>query len=160
MSASVPNLHVSSRSEVRGSARVLILSRKNPVHSGRFATKLDVTFDPASDRYPTGSIQIKTDLTDSAVATFSATSIELINSFGKHTPMVFLTGRCKVRLQEQAQLPEGCKYWLMIASNGGPDKTGTPDIVAFIITDRTGTRVAYGAGPVETGDINVFTTGG
>jgi hypothetical protein len=159
MSTSVPDLHVSSKSSAKGSAVIPISSRQDAVHAGRFTVKLDVTFDPGSDQYPAGTIDIKTDLSDSLKATFSAASIELINSFGKHNPTVFLTGRCKATLEEHAQLPEGCKYWIMIADNKLANASRTPDIVGFVVIDRTGTRIAYGTGPVETGDISVSTTG-
>lgn len=94
MVTSIPAFHVSDLSKVEGSGDVFINSRKDAVSSGVFAVKLAVHFDPAVDDYPVGTLQIKVDLSDSAKGTFTATSIELINSYGKHNPTIYLTGRC------------------------------------------------------------------
>jgi hypothetical protein len=156
MSTSVPNLHVSTQSRVKGSATVLIQSRADIVsHSGTFTIKVDLQFNPASDDYPTGTIKITVDLSDSIKATFASTSIELVNSFGKHNPTAIFTGRCKVVLGENAVEPKGCKYWVIIADNKSENMIGTPTIVGFVITDRAGVRSAYGMGPVKSGDLRV-----
>lgn len=159
MTASVPNLHVSTKSKVSGGAEVLIQSRVDAVHTGVFSVKVAVEFDPGSSEYPTGEIRFTVDLSDSIKATFTSSSIDLINSFGKHNPTIIFTGRCKVELQEKVTIPKGCKYWVIIADNKFGDKKGTPDIVGFVITDRTGSRIAYGTGPVKTGDLAVAAFG-
>ncbi len=156
MTASVPNLHVSTMSQVTGSASVFIKSRSDEYpHAGEFKVKASVIFDPASNNYPTGTIRITVDLSDSIKATFTSKSIEVINSFGKHNPTIIFTGRCNVALQEQISEPKGCKYWVIIADNKADNQSGTPDIVGFVITDRTGSRIAYGTGPVKEGDLVV-----
>lgn len=155
MITSVPNLHVSTESKVEGSAAVFIQSRKIADRTGIFKVKVNVKFDPASDDYPTGTIKIAVDLYDSLKAVFTSTSIELINSFGKYNPTIIFTGRCKVAQQKQKKEPKGCKYWVIIANNKRADQQGTPDIVGFVITDRTGSQVAYGTGPVKEGDLAV-----
>lgn len=155
MTASVPNLHVSTKSKVTGAATVVINSRTDRNHAGQFKVKAAVSFDPASDNYPTGTIRIAVDLSDSLKATFTSTSIELINSFGKHNPTIIFTGRCKVALQEEQSEPNGCKYWVIIADNTTDSQRATPDIVGFVITDRSGSRIAYGTGPVTEGDLVV-----
>ena len=152
--ASVPSLHVSTQSKVKGSAKIFIQSRKDVAHSGVFSIEVSVGFDPAADEYPGGSLVIKADLSDSAKATFTATSVELINSFGKHNPTVVLTGRCKIQM-DAAQVPKGCRYWVIIANNKPADVKATPDVVGFVVNDRAGNRVAYGTGPVESGDLDV-----
>jgi hypothetical protein len=44
----------------------------------------------------------------------------------------------------------------MIANNKkAGDAEGTPDIVGFAIHDRTGTRIAYGTGPLKSGDFEI-----
>ncbi len=156
MITSVPSLHVSTKSEVTGSAKVFIESRKDSGHSGVFKVRASVRFNPASDDYPTGQITISTDLSDSLKATFTSTSIELINSFGKHNPTIIFTGRCKTSLPSRVKAPKGCKYWVIIADNKRGRQRGTPDIVGFVVTDRTGKRIAYGTGPVGSGDLRVL----
>jgi len=153
MSTSIPALHVSTKSFAKGSGKVFIKSRQDAASSGAFTVKLTVQFDPAVDEYPIGTIEFRVDLSDGAKGSFSATSIELINSHGKHNPTVFITGRCKDDAQPDAK---GCRYWLMIANNKRPnDHEGTADVVSFTIHDRNGNRVSYGTGPVVSGDFEV-----
>jgi hypothetical protein len=97
MITSIPNLHASTVSRAKGSGKVIISRRKDTVNSGLFSFKLAVKFDSVIDNYPKGSLEITTDLTDSLKGVFTATSIEMINSFGKHNPSIFLTGRCDVK---------------------------------------------------------------
>src|SRR5204862_1577231 len=111
--------------------------------------KISVAFDSLTMDYPAGNISIKTNLSDSVKGVFTSTSIEIINSFGKHTPTIFLTGRCTLKLSEDIARPKGCRYWLMIADNRAAEGgRGTPDIIGFAIHDRLGNRVAYGTGSV------------
>ena len=155
MPIAIPALHVSSKSQAKGDATVFISRRKDAAHSGEFEIKISVGFDPVTMDYPTGNFTIKTNLSDSVKGIFTSTTIELINSFGKHTPTIFLTGKCTLKLSEDIARPKGCRYWLMIADNRGVEGKGTPDIVGFAIHDRLGNRVAYGTGAVIKGDIMV-----
>ncbi len=69
-----------------------------------------------------------------------------------------MTGRCNGDLSGVgAEVPKGLRYWLMIADNGrdAAGREGTPDIVGFAIHDRNGARVAYGTGPLKSGDFKV-----
>src|SRR4051812_39588901 len=142
---SIPAFHVSDVSKVEGLGDIFILSRKDAVATGIFTVRLSVHFDPLGvDDYPTGSLLIKASLSDGLMGTFNATSIELINSYGKHNPTVFLTGRCNVQPDAGAAAPRGLRYWLVIANNKGADAQGTADVAGFAIHDRTGARIAYG----------------
>jgi hypothetical protein len=153
MTASIPGMHVSTKSKAQGEAKVFIQNRQDASHSGRFKVRLNVSFDPTSTPYPTGTVDIEASLSDSTSGAFSATSIELVNSYGKHNPTIFLTGRCKVSNGDE------CRYWLMIANNKLPAAPTTPDVVGFVIDDRNGKRIAYGTGSVESGDIQVIDQG-
>lgn len=157
MSTTIPAFHVSDASKVDGGGDVFIASRKDAVSSGVFTVKVSAHFDPAVDDYPVGSLVIKADLSDGIRGTFNATSIELINSYGKHNPTVYLTGRCSGEVAGGTHArPRGLRYWLMIANNKKPnDERGTPDVVGFAIHDRTGARVTYGTGPLKSGDFTV-----
>lgn len=149
-------MHVSTPSKVKGNGTVFIASRVDGLSTGKFEIDLSVSFDPTVDDYPGGSLTIKVDLSDSAHGTFEATTFELINSYGKHNPTVYITGQCKADADGD---PKGCRYWVMIADNMNPTiATGTPDIVGFVINDRDGNRVAYGAGPLDSGDIQIAPT--
>jgi len=153
MSTSIPALHISDKSRATGDGDVFIQTRQDAASSGTFHVRLDVSFDPAVQEYPVGNVFIKADLSDGAKGTFNSTSIELINSHGKHNPTVILTGRCSDQTQPDAK---GCRYWLLIANNKNPAQPqGTPDIVSLVINDRNGKRVTYGTGPVRAGDFNV-----
>ena len=43
----------------------------------------------------------------------------------------------------------------MVADNRQGTDQGTPDVVGFAIHDRTGARIAYGTGPMRSGNITV-----
>lgn len=148
----IPAFHISDKSKVKGGADIFIASRQDALSSGVFSIKISAQFDPSVDLYPVGSLFIKVDLSDGTKGSFKATSIELINSYGKHNPTVYLTGQCADDTQPDAL---GCRYWVMIANNKAAQQSGTPDIVGFAIHDRNGSRIAYGTGPVKSGDIEV-----
>ena len=159
MTIQISNFHVCDKSKIAGSGKVALLpNRKDALHSGIFSVKVDVAFDPAVNDYPVGAVRIGVDLSDSFKGSADATSIEQVNSFGKHTPTSVITGRCKVNLEEAGTAPLGCRFWLLIANNKTPGQQGTADVVGFVIYDRNGNRVAYGTGPLE-GDIVVSATG-
>jgi hypothetical protein len=159
MTIQISNFHVSDKSKIEGSGKVtLVPHRKDINHTGIFTVKVRVSFDPAANDYPTGSVGIEVDLSDSFKGTAESTSIEQVNSFGKHTPTSVITGRCKVELREPGTAPVGCRFWLLIANNKRPNEPGTPDVVGFVVYDRNGNRVAYGTGPLE-GDVEVAASG-
>ncbi|MBC7887548.1 MAG: hypothetical protein H7Z13_06640 [Ferruginibacter sp.] len=149
---SIPAFHVSGFTKAKGKGDVFIASRKDAVSSGIFRIEIDVHFDAAADNYPAGTLSIKTDMSDGAKGIFIASTIELINSYGKHNPTIYLTGQCRSDVAVTPPL-RGCRYWVMVANNT-KDSNGTPDIVGFCIHDRNGNRIAYGTGPLK-GDIEV-----
>jgi len=153
---SIPSFHVSTKSQVNGNAEIYIENRKDAASSGKFRLTIDVSFNPVTDAYPVGSFEINVDLSDGLKATFASTSVELINSYGKHTPIVCLTGRCKADVRTKSV---GLHYWLMLVDNKQKDSKETQDIVGFAIHDNKGNRIAYGTGPVRKGDIVVIASG-
>jgi hypothetical protein len=152
MLVSIPAFHVSDISNVSGYGDVFIASRQDAFSSGIFFIKLSVTFNPAVNDYPTGSVFIKTDMSDGAKTSFDSTAIDLINSYGKHNPTVYITGKCKA---SSALNQKGLRFWLMIANNKQANANGTPDVVGFAIHDNLGNRIAYGTGPLKNGDIKI-----
>jgi hypothetical protein len=87
---SIPAFHVSSKSQAEGTGKVFIDTRKDATSTGIFEFAVFAQFNPATNDYPTGTLRLKIDLSDSAKGIFTSTSIELINSFGKHNPPYFL----------------------------------------------------------------------
>jgi len=152
MATSIPAFHVSTISKASGDGKVFIASRQDALSSGVFYIKIEVSFDPSVDDYPQGGLRIETDLSDSAKGKFESTSVELINSYGKHNPTVYLTGRCKTPDDIGYK---GLRYWVMVADNTSVGSTDTWDVVGFVIHDRNGDRVAYGTGPLD-GNITVM----
>jgi len=157
---SIPAFAVSDKSRAEGVGQVFIQSRTGGA-AGTFDIRIAVHFNPGADEYPAGSITIKTDLSDSLKGIFNATTVELINSYGKHNPTIYITGQCKgdFAVGGAAAPPKGLRYWVMIADNRGQVQPqapgGTPDVVGFAIHDRNGNRIAYGTGPLRTGNISV-----
>jgi hypothetical protein len=158
MTIQISNFHISDKSKIDGSAKVALLPHRAGPNSGIFTVRVSVGFDPGAGDYPTGSVSFDIDLTDSFKGSAASTSIEQVNSFGKHTPTVVITGRCKVTLAD-GKPPLGCRFWLLVANNKKPTEQGTPDVVSFVIYDRNGSRVSYGTGPVASGDIEIAPTG-
>ncbi len=153
----IPAFAVSDKSKAEGSGQVFIQSRTGGA-AGTFDIRLAVHFDPAVDEYPAGNVFIKADLSDSVKGSFNATSVELINSYGKHNPTIYITGQCKGDIVVGAAPLKGLRYWVMIADNRGVQPAAapaTPDVVGFAIHDRNGNRIAYGTGPLRSGNITV-----
>lgn len=157
MTVQIANYSISDRSKVQGDGTVTLFNRADAVSSGVFKVVVKAAFDPATDDYPVGSVEISTDLSDSIKGQIVSTTIEQLNTHGKHTPTSIITGRCKVHLSSGGKGPRGCRFWLLIADNGKSQKK-TPDIVSFIVYDRNGDRVSYGTGPLD-GDIAIDPTG-
>jgi hypothetical protein len=151
----IPTLQVCNQTVARGKALVKIESRADSVHSGAFSVEIDLKCDPRGDGYPAGSLRIfDLSMSDSSVqGIIGETTFEQVTTTGKHTPTLFLNGRCK------ADNVNGCRFWMLIADNKREDARGTPDIISFLVFDGTGKRVAYGTGPVIKGDITVQPTG-
>ena len=126
-------------------------ARRDVASSGTFEFTVFAQFNPASNDYPTGTLRLKIDLSDSAKGLFTSTGIELINSFGKHNPTIFFTGRGKMKTDLSKQ-PEGLRFWFMIADNGNGQ---SPKVAGFAIHDRKGNRIAYGTGALLAGNVMV-----
>ena len=155
MSIQIPNLHTSNKTAVKASAQVFIQRRKVGPLTGTFSVKGALSFDPATDTYPTGTLTISVDLSDSATGVFVATSIEQLDTTGRATPTAYATGRCKADIGDKGL---GCRYWIMFADNKQAREEQTPDVISFLVYDRNGKRVAYGTGPVVKGDVGVAPT--
>jgi hypothetical protein len=149
----IPNIFLNNESKVEGKATVHIDQRMDLFHSGDFTVVIGASCTPPA--YPAGSVKMEINMSDSSIVYFESTTIEAISSTGKHTPTVFLMGKCVVK-SENTRL-EGCHYWIKLANNGEGEK-GTPDIISFLVLDGNGKRIAYGSGPVKYGDIYVAAT--
>jgi hypothetical protein len=150
----IPTLQVCNRTQAGGTGTVKVDSRADATHSGKFDVSIELKCD-SINQYPTGNLKIADiSMSDSIVqGTITSIGFEQVTSTGKHTPTLFLNGRCK------AANITGCRFWLMIADNKTAAASGTPDVVSFLVFDGTGKRVAYGTGPVVQGDLDVKDTG-
>ena len=87
-----------------------------------------------------------------------------IRSLPGSRPTAFANGRCTAQSLTGGPQVSGCRYWIMFADNSKPQTTlpaplpQTPDIISFLVFDKTGKRVAYGTGPVVKGNIDVSPT--
>jgi hypothetical protein len=147
----IPTIQLSNWTTGEGSGTVRILGRGNP--AGDFFVKLDVKFRPVDDPYPHGKIRITVNLTDSMKGTATSTHLHQLASIGHDTPTLFVSGRCGFDPSEHKRAPIGCQFWMLIANNGLREKREQPDVISFLILDRSGARVAYGTGPVVDGDF-------
>jgi hypothetical protein len=136
---------------VKGDGKVFIATRKDANTYGLFILSLDVRYNPAADHEPQGTVRMKVDLSDCLKATFISTHIALIYSGKNQRPVVYLTGSCVAATDDA---PPGLRYWIKL-SYGAFDNT-TPEEVGFVIHDFKGNRVAYGSGPLSSGQIAVL----
>ena len=101
-------------------------------------------------------------MTDSTInGLITSTSMEQVTTTGKHSPTMFINGRCRAskRTPVGALVPvRGCRFWMMIADNKRATEQGTPDVVGFLVMDGKGNRLAYGTGPLRGGDFEVAAT--
>ena len=143
-------------------ATVTILSRKDAGHTGSFTVNVKLGCD--ANGYPSGSLSITNiSMTDSTIqGTITATSFDQLTSTGKDTPTAYANGRCSALTAAGGPQVSGCRYWIMFADNAKPSLPAplpqTPDIISFLVFDKTGKRVAYGTGPVVKGNIDVSPT--
>ena len=153
-----PNMSIKSTP----SAKVTILSRVDNVpHNGTFTVSVSMSCD--ANGYPTGTLSISAiSMSDSLVqGTITATTFEQLTSTGMATPTAYMNGRCT--FATAAGGLTGCHYWILMADNKQlltpvPVPT-TPDIISFLVIDKSGKRIAYGTGPVTSGNIDITGTG-
>lgn len=159
MTIQIANYQISDKSFIEGSAHVsLDPTRTDSSHAGTFSVYVKVEFDPAIHDYPTGYVNLRIDLNDSSfpgVINFKSTSIEQVNTHGKITPTAIIAGRCEIDSDQSDPLFRGCRFWILFADNNNEEQRTPPDVVSFIIYDRTGMKVTYGTGPLNDGDIVV-----
>ena len=150
----IPTLQVCNVTKVEGKALVKIASRSDAAHAGTFIVRIQLKCDPKGTGYPAGTLAInEVDMSDSVImGNITGVTFEQVTSTGKHTPTVYLNGRCK------AERVLGCRFWLMIADNKRANEKGTPDVIGVLVFNGAGERVAYATGPVVEGDITVAPT--
>lgn len=159
MSLGTPDLHISTKSAVSGGGNIEITGRADAAHTGIAVLKIKASFDPSADLYPTGAFSLKVSWSDSPKGLVKSTTIEQMNSWGKHSPTVVLTGRCAFSPEPDEKKADGCRYWLLIANNQPANGKGTADMVSILVFDRAGNRVIYGTGPIVSGDLDVSASG-
>ncbi|MBD0362079.1 MAG: hypothetical protein ICV55_04750 [Coleofasciculus sp. C3-bin4] len=154
----IPTLQVCNYSSVQGTGLVRIARRTDSLSAGTFRVSTNLKCNPKGVGYPEGTLSMsEISMSDSDIKGAISMSVEQITTTGKHSPTVYLNGRCKAQTTSGKNIP-GCRFWMMIADNKQANQKGTPDIVGFLVFDGTGSRVAYGTGPVEQGDITVGST--
>lgn len=130
-------------------ATVRIDSRAGGGFSGEFTLYLRLSCD-AKTGYPTGTVKFDIDMTDSVIkGDVASTAVHQLAATGELTPTAYASGWC------EAEKILGCRFWLMVADNNASGKTKDQDIASFLILDADGKRMAYGTGPVVSGDIKV-----
>jgi hypothetical protein len=155
----VPDMHTSSQSGVKGKGTIKIDQRADGAHLGSVSISVDISYSPPNQYPVLNDLQMDINLSDSLICSVKASTVEQISSVGKHTPTVYLTGRCGIKAGERTTLPtKACRYWLLIANNKPPEKRMTPDIISFLVYNCNGTVIAYGTGPLVDGDIKVEAT--
>jgi hypothetical protein len=123
-------------------------SRRDAEHSGRFVVSFDLDCTEGDPAVRILNLEIGAqELADNDPGigpVIWGDSIEQLVTIGPAmTPTAFVVGSCK------GSGSTGCRFWMMLVDNG--DKA--PDLIAFVVTDGSGKRLAYGAGPIAEGDL-------
>jgi hypothetical protein len=154
-----PNMTVKSTQP----AKVTMQSRLDNIgHTGTFIVNVSMSCD--SNGFPAGMLNITgISMTDSSVqGTIQATTFEQLTSTGMASPTAYMNGRCV--LATSAGGPStACHYWIMFVDNKQPltpvPVPTTPDIISFLVVDKSGKRIAYGTGPVTAGNLDITGNG-
>jgi hypothetical protein len=137
---------------------VHIASRAGGAFTGNVNVSVNATCDPVTG-FPSGSVVLSNlSMNDSiAQGTISSLRIDQVTSTGSINPTVYISGLCAAQEQSVAGAVQNvaCHYWIMVKHDGGPNtppsSVGGPDIVSFLVFDKTGKRIAYATGPVTPG---------
>jgi hypothetical protein len=82
-----------------------------------------------------------------------------VTTTGQISPTAYLSGHCRVGSTAGTVPILGCRYWLMIAHNTRDiTSASTADVIGFLVIDKTGKRVAYGTGLVQSGAVVIAPT--
>ncbi len=146
----IPTFLRPATNRIKGDGKIFIPTRKEEVSSVMFEFSMAIPLVKRANDELGGSILVKADLRDSLKATFTATSIELINAHHNHEQAVYLTGNCKATTENP---PDGLRYWVKVAYD--QYKKDAPECVGFVVHDKNGNRVAYGTGPLVSGNIQM-----
>jgi len=146
----IPTVTVPNGTAVKASGTVTIQSRKDAQHAGRFKFMVAVKYSPQADAYPSGNIELCIDLSDTMADGLVDVKVPesgflQVTSVGKHTPTAFLYAKCDYGRNVEGYL------WMMLADNKEANAGGTPDVVQFVLLDKSGKRIAYGCGFVDRG---------
>ena len=155
MGPQIPANLIANKTLGKGKATIKIPSRSDSTHSGAFNVSINVHFDPVVDPYPAGTVKITIDLSDSFCGVLTSTMLFHLSSTGKHTPTMYLSGRCTLTSTTPRPLTHKCQFWLSVANNKRTRDLINSYIVSFLVVDKSGTRVAYGTGPIIQGTVHV-----
>lgn len=148
----IPTVQGCNIGKAHGTANVYLSKRVDINHAGTIdITVSDVGCDPVGgDGHPTGAITMRFSLSESTISDMQVTLIEQMTTTGKHTTTTYMNGRC---LANGGTIP--CHFWLTLTDNKLPNLSGTPDVVGVLVLDKKGNPLAYGTGPVKSGDMSV-----
>jgi hypothetical protein len=148
-----------------GAPLVHIPSRVPGGFTGNVTFNVRASCDPTTG-FPVGTVTLSAlSMNDPSpggfVGSISSVHIDQITSTGTVNPTAYMSGQCMA----QTASPAGtvgtvpCHFWILFAS--GPINSSTvpgPDIVSFLVFDKTGKRIAYATGQVSGGTIQVTPT--
>jgi len=159
----IPTLQVCNGTTSSGGGTVQILSRVDATHTGKATVEIRMGCDVNGTGYPSGSLSLGISFSDSTATAVTATTVEQYTTTGKHSPTLYANGRCNATVPGTtgATTTVPCHWWLTIANNRqvvAGTTGGTPDVVGFLVIDKTGKRLTYGTGPLVQGDITVAPT--
>jgi len=91
----IPTLQVCNKTKVQGTGLVRIARRTDSFSAGTFRVRTNLNCNPDGAGYPGGTLSMSDiSMSDSNIKGAISMSVEQITTTGKHSPTVYLNGRC------------------------------------------------------------------
>lgn len=148
----IPTLQVCNIGKASGTAQIYLSRRDDLPNAGT----IDITMDnvgcdsQSSTPYPHGTISMRFSMSDTTISDMQVTLIEQMTTFGKHTTTMMMNGRCTAN---GGTIP--CHFWLLLSNNKWSAIDSPADVASVLVVNSMGSYLAYGTGPIKSGDISV-----
>ena len=161
----VCNLGSTTALQSIGTPLVHIPSRIPGGFTGNVNIRVLAGCDPTTG-FPTGAVSLfNISMNDPSPAGFvgsiSSAQIDQLTFTGTVNPTAYMAGKCIAQSASTTgavgTIP--CHFWVLFAHTGGTNDLAPslgPDIVSFLVVDKTGKRLAYATGPIVTGSGGVI----
>jgi hypothetical protein len=136
--------------------QVHIPSRMLGGFTGNVTVNVNVQCNPSTG-FPAGTLTLSAlSMNDTLAGLFSISAVQFdqVTSTGTTNPTAYLSGQCMAQtVGIFGTITVPCHFWIMLVTgtSSSTNNIPGPDIVSFLVFDKTGKRIAYASGPVTSG---------